>query len=259
MQREDVRRYLGETKDVQGWFFPVDAYLFGLIDEIQRREDLRGHLFEIGVHHGKTAIFLARMARDGELLGVCDVFEQQELNRDHSGEGSRDVFLRNLRALGNLDDARLRVFAKESSALTTADTTTSCRFFHIDGGHRAEDVVADLATAERALLPDGVVAVDDLFNPSWPGVGEGFYRFIAARPDAFVPIVIGGNKVLLARPDAADRYERHFADREALRNAVDAPFAIDDKEWLGRRVLTAVRLTWVDLDPMGAARMHLRE
>ena len=94
MQHEDVRRYLGETKEVQGWFFPVDAYLFGLIDEIQRREDLRGHLFEIGVHHGKTAIFLARMARAGELLGVCDVFGQQELNRDHSGEGSRDVACR---------------------------------------------------------------------------------------------------------------------------------------------------------------------
>jgi hypothetical protein len=153
----------------------------------------------------------------------------------------------------------LRVLAKESSALTSDETTNACRFFHIDGGHRAEDVVADLATAERALLPDGVVAVDDLFNPSWPGVGEGFYRFIAARPDAFVPIVIGGNKVLLSRPDAAARYERHFADRDALRNAVDAPFAFDDKEWLGRRVLTAVRLNWVDLDPMGAARLHLRE
>ena len=258
MQRDDVTRYLAETRNVEGWFFPVDAYLFGLIDEIQRREGIRGNLFEIGVHHGKTAVFLARMAAADELLGVCDVFEQQELNRDRSGEGSRELFVRNMRLFGDLDEQRLRIFATESNTLTPDDTTTTCRFIHIDGGHRAEDVATDLATAERALSPDGVVAVDDLFNPNWPGVGEGFYRFIAARPDAFVPIVIGGNKVLFTRPEAAARYERHLADRDAVGDAVDAPFAFDEKEWLGRRVLTAIRLAWVDLDPMGAARMHMR-
>lgn len=253
--RDEVRRFLDDTRDVEGWFFPVDAYLFGFADEVQKREGIAGHLFEIGVHHGKTALFLARAARDGELLGICDVFEQQNLNRDRSGEGSRELFLRNMRSLGTLDDARLHVFAKESSALTTNDTTTHCRFFHIDGGHRPDDVMNDLAVAERALLADGLLAVDDLFNPNWPGVGEGFYRFIAARPDAFVPILIGGNKVLLTRPAAAARYERHWSDVAA---AVDAPFAFDSKEWLGRRVLTAIRLAWVDLDPMGTARMHLR-
>jgi hypothetical protein len=246
---EHVRRYLDETRHVEGWFFPVDAYLFAFLDEIQKREGIRGNLFEIGVHHGKTALFLARAAAEGETLGVCDVFEQQELNRDASGEGSRELFLRNMQGFP------VRVFAKESGALTAEDTTTRCRFFHIDGGHRAEDVAADLATAERAMLDDGIVAVDDLFNPNWPGVSEGFYRFQAARPDAFAPILIGGNKVLFTRPEVAARYERHF---DAVAEAVDAPFAFGWKEWLGRRVLTAIRLAWVDLDPMGTARMHMR-
>ena len=249
MTPDAVRRYLDDTRAVEGWFFPVDAYLFGFIDEVQRRESIDGNLFEIGVHHGKTAIFLARMRRASELLGVCDVFDQQELNVDRSGGGNRAIFERNLQG------HELRVFAKLSSELTENDTTTRCRFFHIDGGHRAEDVMNDLEVASRALLPDGVVALDDLFNPNWPGVGEGFYRFIAARPDVFVPILIGGNKVLLTRPDAATRYERHWID---VKHAVDAPFAFDFKDWLGRRVLTAIRLAWVDLDPWGAARMHVR-
>jgi SAM-dependent methyltransferase len=249
MTRDEVRLYLDETREIEGWFFPVDAYLFGYIDEVQRRESIAGNLYEIGVHHGKTAAFLARMRRDGELLGVCDVFDQQALNVDRSGEGNRAIFERNLRGHD------VRVHARLSSALTEDDTTESCRFFHIDGGHRAEDVVNDLEVASRALLPDGVVAVDDLFNPNWPGVGEGFYRFIAANPEVFVPIVIGGNKVLLARPDAASRYERHWNGTQA---AVDAPFHFDFKDWLGRRVLTAIRLAWVDLDPQGAARMHAR-
>lgn len=249
MKRDEVRRYLEDTRAVEGWFFPIDAYLFGFIDEVQGREGVGGNLFEIGVHHGKTAIFLARMRREGESVGVCDVFDEQELNVDRSGEGNRAVFERNLRG------HELRVFAKVSSALTGEETTRNCRFFHIDGGHRAEDVVNDLEVAARALLPDGVVAVDDLFNPNWPGVGEGFYRFIATRPDVFVPLLIGGNKVLLARPGAAARYERHW---DEVKDAVDAPFAFDFKEWLGRRVLTAIRLAWVDLDPYGAARMHAR-
>ena len=246
--RDEVTRYLDETRTVEGWFFPVDAYLFGFIDEVQRRERIEGNLFEIGVHHGKTAMFLARCLRDGEVLAVCDVFEQQELNRDRSGEGSREIFLRNMGA------CPVRVFAKESARLTPGDTTTECRFLHIDGGHRAADVVNDLGVAERALLPDGVVAVDDVFNPNWPGVSEGFHQFVNARR-TFAPLLIGGNKVLLARPAAIERYERHF---DAIPDAVAAPFTFDRKEWLGRRVVTAIRHAWVDLDPMGAAEQHRR-
>lgn len=261
MKKADVADYLDSTRSVEGWFFPIDAFLFALIDAIQDRERIAGHLFEIGVHHGKTALFLARMLRADELLGVCDVFEQQELNRDRSGEGSRELFLRNMRERSGLDEAaletRLRVFGKSSDALVPDETTTACRFFHIDGGHRAEDVFADLSTADRALHADGVVAVDDVFNPSWPGVSEGFYAFLRHRPETFVPIVIGGNKVLLARPGAAARYERHWGSLAEWRDFIaPQPFELGFKEWLGRQVLTAIRTTWVDLDPAGAAKLH---
>jgi len=242
----DVAEYLRATRGVEGWFFPIDAYLFAAIDELQQREGIAGNLFEIGVHHGKTAIFLARMRRGAEILGVCDVFEQQQLNRDRSGEGSRELFENNMRAFGG----PARVFAKPSSELTVDDTTAGCRFFHIDGGHRPEDVIADLETASRALNANGVVALDDLFNPSWPGVSEGFYRFIAAHPTVFAPILIGGNKVFFAREG------RRYAF-EGLAAFVNTPaFVFEEKEWLGRRVMTAVRLSWVDLDPQGAARLH---
>jgi hypothetical protein len=246
LNRHDVAAYLEATRGVEGWFFPIDAYLFAAVDARQQRDGVEGNLFEIGVHHGKTAIFLARMLRERELLGVCDVFEQQELNRDHSGEGSRALFEQNMRTFGR----PARVFAKPSSELTTDDTTTNCRFFHIDGGHRPEDVAADLETASRAVHANGVVAVDDLFNPNWPGVSEGFYRFHAAHPRTFVPILIGGNKVFFARPGA------HYAFDDLASSINTRAFTFDDKEWLGRRVMTAIRQSWVDLDPDGAARLH---
>jgi hypothetical protein len=247
MKRGAVTEYLKATKGVEGWFFPVDALLFAMVDEIQKREGIAGNLFEIGVHHGKTALFLTRMRGEGEVVGVCDVFDQQELNRDRSGEGNLSVFLRHL---GN---EPVRIFQKLSSQLTTEDTTTQCRFVHVDGGHRPEDVISDLHTADRALLRDGVVAVDDVFNPNWPGVSEGFYTFLR-ESRAFVPLAIGGNKVLLSRPEAAERYERHW---EAFGDFLaPQPFGLGFKGWMGRDVLTVIRRAWVDLDPMGAARLH---
>jgi hypothetical protein len=258
MNRREVEDYLSSTGEVEGWFFPVDAYLFGLIDSIQKAEGIAGNLFEIGVHHGKTAIFLGRAAGHGEMLGVCDVFGQQQLNPDRSGEGSLELFISNMRRLGKISDDRLRVFARRSDGLTTADTTTNCRFFHIDGGHRPADVRADLITALAALRPDGVVAVDDLFNPNWPGVSEGFYQFMAEHPGQIVPILIGGNKVLLTRPSAAATYERHWGDPLVWAEAVDSsPYRFEPKEWLGRQVMTAIRRSWVDLDPLAAAAAHL--
>ena len=243
----NVSNYLNATRHVEGWFFPIDAYLFVTVDAMQKRMNIRGNLFEIGVHHGKTAIFLAHLASPHETLGVCDVFDRQELNVDHSGAGSRAQFEKNMSMYAGA--ANLRVFSKPSSQLTTEDTTTTCRFFHIDGGHRPQDVYTDLETADRALLSEGVVSVDDVFNPNWPGVSEGVYRFLSERPKVFTPIAIGGNKVLFSRPGTTQRY--HI---DALPK--DAPFDLGEKEWLGYSVPTALRRAWVDLDPLAAARLH---
>lgn len=253
----DVLRCLSETSAIEGWLFPIDALVIGAIDEMQRSLRIAGHLFEIGVHHGKSAILLARMLRDAEWLGVCDVFEQQHLNVDRSGEGSRELFTRNLATFAATAVQHVRIFAKRSDALLAGDTTTTCRLFHIDGGHRPENVFADMATASRALLSDGVVVVDDVFNPSWPGVGEGVYDFMRRNPNALAPMIIGGNKVTFVRPTALAHYR---ASLDALASGAffqHNAFVFEQKEWLGTSVLTASRRDWVDLHPMEAARLHL--
>lgn len=254
MHEHNVRQYLDDTASIEGWFFPIDASLFGTLDEVQRREAIAGNLFEIGVHHGKSAILLARMLRDDEHLGVCDVFGQQELNVDHSGEGSRELFLRNMTQFA--PHVRLRVFAKRSDQLTIDETTNRCRMIHIDGGHRPVDVIGDLELSERALSRDGIVIVDDVFNPSWPGVGEGVHRYFAREHAAFVPIIIGGNKAFFVRHAAYVRY-RPWLERIAANELfTSAAFHFEFKEWLGTNVLIASRRDWVDLHPMEAARLH---
>jgi len=129
---------------------------------------------------------------------------------------------------------------------------------HIDGGHRPADVINDLHVAERALAADGVVVVDDPFNPSWPGVGEGLYAYFASAARAFAPIIIGGNKAYFVRESAIERY-RPWLERIANGEFFRSPaFRFEWKEWLGHRVLTASRRDWVDLHPLAAARLHHR-
>jgi hypothetical protein len=243
-------KYLDDTRDIEGWLFPIDAYLFAAFNSMQKRMGIRGNLFEIGVHHGKTAILFAWMVEPDEILGVCDIFDQQHLNADGSGRGDRAVLTANMRRYGP-SGVSIRVFEKLSFDLTSCDTTNNCRFFHIDGGHRPEDVVCDLGKAALALSPQGIVAVDDPFNPNWPGVSEGLYRFFSKTPDTFTPVMIGGNKAYFSRPAMASAYRvTSLPD--------DVPYTLGEKQWLGTSVLTALRLSWVDLDPWKAARQHLR-
>lgn len=249
-----VQQYLSETSPVEGWFFPVDAQLFAFIDHVQQERSLTGNLYEIGVHHGKTALLLARFLRPGERLGVCDVFGNQDLNLDRSGEGSLRLFLRNVGTYTSLDPSAVAVHPKRSDALTEVETTTGCRIFHIDGGHLPKDVKNDLQVAIRALHRDGVVIVDDVFNSSWPGVAEGFFEFLRSDHTELVPLLIGGNKVFLCRPGSLGMYEEAFADLGSI--AAVLPFTFERKRWLGRDVMTAVRHHWVDLDPAGAAIAH---
>jgi hypothetical protein len=258
MKKADIRDYLRSTAGVKGWFFPIDVSLFGAIDEIQKMEGVKGNLFEIGVHHGKSTVLLAKFRQADESLGVCDIFEEQGLNKDASGKGDREIFLGNMRTLAGVEEGAFKVFSKSSSDLGEEDTTGACRFFHIDGGHWPEIVFSDLKTADRALLPEGVVAVDDVFNPNWPGVGEGFYRFTSEFPGRLVPIIIGANKVFLARPQFAETFRKYCTPtKEFLKLVEAAPFSFDDKDWLGRKVLTAIRHSWVDISPVRTALSHL--
>jgi hypothetical protein len=258
MKKPEVRRFLRDSAGVKGWFFPVDAALFGAVDEIQKLEGIEGDVFEIGVHHGKSAILLARSLREGERIGVCDIFEDQGQNRDASGKGDRDVFLGHMHNLAKIGEGDMRVFAKSSLELSLDDTTDKVRFFHIDGGHWPEIVLSDLVAADKALLPGGVIAIDDVFNPSWPGVGEGFYRFMREHPGRLVPLIIGANKIFLTRPGFVATFRKYATPAGEFTKMVDAgAFSFEDKDWLGQHVLTAVRHAWVDIHPMRAALSHL--
>lgn len=189
--------------------------LFAWVDEVQQRAGICGDLFEIGVHHGRSAVFLGRLLRPGEQLGACDLFADQERNPSASGRGDQAIFDDNVRRhLGA--GAAVRVHACPSTELNAAAIGVRCRFFHIDGGHNADEALADLRLAAACLLPEGVIAVDDALAPAFPGVTEAIVQFLTADP-SFCGAVLGFNKMLIARRAAAEAYGGEIDDPEQRR------------------------------------------
>jgi hypothetical protein len=228
---KDAASLARQTRGIDGWLSPGAIYLFALIDAVQKRNGIAGNLFEIGVHHGKSALVLGAMAQPADRLGVCDVFGAQSLNVSASGKGDREIFLANFRGAFP-DDRFLTIHEKLSSALS-AEEVTACRFLHVDGGHSSPEALADLELCAQCMVPGAVIAVDDAFHPSWPGVTDAVFRFLARRPE-MAPLVIGFNKMLLVEASWRDRYVRVFEDRDDYRRYIPRePYSLKVAEVAG--------------------------
>jgi hypothetical protein len=219
MRPREVKAVTRRSRDIEGWFEPAAASLFGLIDEVQRQAGITGNLFEIGVHHGRSAVLLGAMAGPGEEVGVCDLFGDQAANLSASGSGDRARFEANVaHVLPGFDC--MRTFAKPSDQLTASEIGGPHRIFHVDGGHLKEEALADLRLGAAVLHASGAIIVDDPFRPEWPGVTEAILGFLEERAD-FVPVLLGFNKLVLVPREARHVYDASFEDAQTLWNFFD--------------------------------------
>lgn len=199
-------RYLYYSDRIDGWMYQTTALAMMELLWLQEETGLGGNIAEIGVHHGCSALALVAAARPDETLIAIDLFDRQGLNVDHSGAGSLAAFQQHLRYL--FPRANVEMISKSSVEARGAEKDhglTDLRFFSIDGGHTLALTLNDLEIADASLAPHGIAALDDVFNPSWPGVVSGLFAFLARRPD-LVPFAILPNKVFLCRQAFVDFY-----------------------------------------------------
>lgn len=198
---------------VEGWLDPYSADFVRAIADIQRGADLGGAVGEIGVHHGKLFLVLMLTRAPGEAAFAIDVFEDQKQNLDGSGMGDRAAFERNLRHWGKGADD-IRVIPASSLSLQPDDILRPCgrvRLASIDGGHTAECVRNDLRLIEATLTDDGVIVLDDYFNPEWPGVSTGVAEYLLCGEGALRPFRDQSEQGVLLLP--ASRCLLSFDDR----------------------------------------------
>lgn len=237
MTPHHVRTAYAAIRHIDGWFSHPAALLIGLVDELQRRRGVvDGGALEIGVHHGRSALFIARLLdRPRETLVVCDVFDAAA-NVSRSGLGDRDRFMRHA-GEAFTDLSFLRVHAQPSASLTAAALGRGYRLVHIDGGHTAPECLADLHLAASVLGPEGAIALDDPFRPDWPGVTEAVFEFLRDRRHDIVPVAVGFNKLVLMRAAAVPAYGEQLRAEGLAGRYFPPPWTMRHVELLGHPYL----------------------
>jgi hypothetical protein len=200
MDKERLREYaFGGVESVSGWLGLDAVSLIVALAIWQEHNGIRGDVAEIGVHHGKLFCLLKNCCRSDELAYAVDVFEDQHLNVDRSGKGDRAIFDAHVAA--HTDGNNVIVHQGDSLALSDRDFRGGVRLFSIDGSHTAGHTESDLRTAARCLAPGGVIILDDFYNAGWPGVQEGFHRFMAGMSSRFAVFAYNGTKALICRTE----------------------------------------------------------
>ncbi len=195
---------------VQGWLDKNAISIIENVDQAQKKFDINGHICEIGVHHGRLFILLYLLTRPSENAIAVDIFEQQHLNIDQSGQGDLEIFIKNLENFAK-DKQKLKIIAEDSTHISSDDIKNAVggevRFFSIDGGHTIDITRNDLRIASQSICEGGVIILDDYFNGLFPGVSEGTNQFFIHDNDiGIVPFAIGAGKVFLTTISYADKY-----------------------------------------------------
>jgi hypothetical protein len=194
-----VESYLARLDTIEGWFQPSAALLFMAYQQVIAPTVSPGHVLEIGVHHGRSAVAVAALRGAGKQFYAIDLFDElQEKNVSGSGLGNRATFLRNMESFFG-EIAFVRPITAASADLHPGDLGGGFTFCHIDGGHSAKETYHDLDLCRQISVPGGLIALDDYFHAGYPGVSEGAIRFMIDHPGELMPLAVGYNKALFQR------------------------------------------------------------
>jgi hypothetical protein len=130
----------------------------------------------------------------GRRFVAVDLFdEMQDHNESRSGAGNREAFLRNIHCFFDNRDF-LEIFAGHSNKLNAEKLGSQFSFCHIDGGHSPEETYRDFDLCSRILTSGGLLALDDYFNPSFPGVSAGAVKFHLEKNEVLKPGLLDSTK-----------------------------------------------------------------
>lgn len=203
---------------VQGYTSSLDAHVIAALLSHQNENNIKGHLCEIGVHHGRLFLMLALARRAGERALGIDLFEDDAINANTHHAGRDRALFANARRLGIelSEDETLKTSSLDIGAADILRRTTGrIRFFSVDGSHLYQPVEHDLGMAEQTLVAEGIIAIDDFFNKDWADVSFATYDFLR-KTNAIVPFAITSSKLYLTAPAAAEQYKSALAGRARL-------------------------------------------
>lgn len=208
MHNQFLKHYVEKSMGSIEGFCPVQTmFVLDWLDQLFPSD--HKSVAEIGVHHGQLFIALNQLA--SERSYAIDVFGDQHLNIDNSGQGNYEKFLQNLMT----HDARnggknVEIRQGDSLDRDTFIGMTRCDYISVDGGHTPAHVISDLAVASWMMKPNGVVILDDYFNHWWPSVTEGLMKFLYQATPTLVPFCSSANKMWMCSLSYKDTFYNHM-------------------------------------------------
>ncbi len=202
---------------IPGWLTLAAQVLTELLIDLQReRDDVTGVL-ELGVYKGKYLSLLSRCVQglDVPVVGIDAFLERpgKKLIDEHRDSAEQEIHNAIVSMTGGPRRAVLIAsYTRDLDLGVLADIAPNgFSFISVDAGHEADDLITDMAIASRVLSPNGIAAIDDVYNQTTPGVGEGFFEYFHRTPEVdLVPFATGGNKVFMSRRKKYNSY-LHFA------------------------------------------------
>jgi len=172
-----------ESSDLVEWLHPYDAFF-----TTNLLVDSGGGICEIGVYKGG---FLVNMLRNNPGLNALAIDPFPGLHT------IKDTFLANLSFYGL--EGNVKLFPNYSSL-----SENSFDLIHIDGDHSEGAVLQDLYFAQNNIGNTGLIVVDDIWHPLFPGVVSATMKFVHERP--FVPFLSTRQKMYICRETQYEFY-----------------------------------------------------
>jgi hypothetical protein len=200
---------------VEGWLGDRMWQIIKVMGSILDANSVHGHIAEFGVHHGLFLFLLNTLRNQDEECFAIDVFDDQHLNVDHSGRGSLATFLSHVETLMTSQRRFFRIVQRDTMSLSTIEVADlfgkkGVKFFSVDAGHTIQHACNDLHLVQEVLTTGGIVALDDFMSVHWPGVTEGFYRFMGSQNRRLKPFLYFQNKLFLTTVSEHASYLQQF-------------------------------------------------
>jgi ubiquinone/menaquinone biosynthesis C-methylase UbiE len=202
------QQYLSAFQEVPGYFTKEAMIAWDFFLTTQAKIPIGGHFLEIGVLNGKSATLASMYLSDTEKAVLIDINPCQEaLDRVASVKSSGVEFFQTASHA-----------AKHERTIT--DLAGKYRFIHIDGDHSGYNVTNDLIFAADVMKEDGIICMDDFFNPIYPQVTAAIYKFLFDNPLTMKMVLCGGNKCFLVKASSYRLYENlirsYYMDHGAM-------------------------------------------
>jgi predicted O-methyltransferase YrrM len=188
-------RFQKEFNQIPGFTFAESMCIWDFLLEFQSQTWQPASLLEIGVYYGHSAMMLALHCKAEETILLIDP-------ADHV-EGAR----KNLAGFGTAKFEIIKARSSDGQSWELASQyKRALRWIHIDGDHKAEAVWNDLGLANALLAENGIICIDDFFNPGYPQITYCVFQFVEQNRAELQLFLCGYNKGYLARPGAMQKY-----------------------------------------------------